>query len=172
MAESDDALTIRHVAERLMKAHPELDADLVESSVRTAYEELRYARVRTYLPILMEQGQGPAALRRADGSPDLTLPAPPAGRCRPRRRLTAGEDSRSGWGRQGACGVCCSGTGRSGLLVARAPKSWRTQVRDPLIDGSSRPVSHQCGTVTRRIACGSLAGMAGTRGSRPRRGTL
>ncbi|MER6202293.1 hypothetical protein ABT234_33625 [Streptomyces sp. NPDC001586] len=55
MAESDDALTIRHVAERLMKAHPELDADLVESSVRTAYEELRYARVRTYLPILMER---------------------------------------------------------------------------------------------------------------------
>ncbi|MFF4427549.1 three-helix bundle dimerization domain-containing protein [Streptomyces sp. NPDC001513] len=55
MAESHDALTIRHVVERLMKAHPELDADLVESSVRTAYEELRYARVRTYLPILMER---------------------------------------------------------------------------------------------------------------------
>ncbi|MER6319708.1 three-helix bundle dimerization domain-containing protein [Streptomyces sp. NPDC001581] len=55
MAESEDALTIRHVAERLMKARPELDADLVESSVRTAYEELRYARVRTYLPILMER---------------------------------------------------------------------------------------------------------------------
>lgn len=55
MTESEDALTIRHVAERLMKAHPELDADLVESSVRTAYEELRYARVRTYLPVLMER---------------------------------------------------------------------------------------------------------------------
>lgn len=55
MAESEDALTIRHVAERLMTAHPELDADLVERSVRTAYDELRYARVRTYLPILMER---------------------------------------------------------------------------------------------------------------------
>ncbi|MFG2232687.1 hypothetical protein OG756_06105 [Streptomyces sp. NBC_01310] len=55
MAESEDALTIRHVAERLMKAHPQLDADLVQSSVRTAYEELRYARVRTYLPVLMER---------------------------------------------------------------------------------------------------------------------
>ncbi|MEU9165134.1 hypothetical protein AB0D29_33270 [Streptomyces sp. NPDC048424] len=55
MAEPEDALTIRHVAERLMKAHPDVDADLVEDSVRTAYEELRYARVRTYLPILMER---------------------------------------------------------------------------------------------------------------------
>ncbi|MFE2283292.1 three-helix bundle dimerization domain-containing protein [Streptomyces sp. NPDC059443] len=55
MAESEDALTIRHVSERLMKAHPELDAELVESSVRTAYDELRYARVRTYLPVLMER---------------------------------------------------------------------------------------------------------------------
>ncbi|MFD7917483.1 three-helix bundle dimerization domain-containing protein [Streptomyces sp. NPDC059752] len=55
MAESEDALTIRHVAERLMKAHPQLDARLVQSSVQTAYEELRYARVRTYLPILMER---------------------------------------------------------------------------------------------------------------------
>ncbi|MFB6565179.1 three-helix bundle dimerization domain-containing protein [Streptomyces sp. NPDC056400] len=51
----EDALTIRHVTERLMKAHPQLDADLLEGSVRTAYEELRYARVRTYLPILIER---------------------------------------------------------------------------------------------------------------------
>ncbi|MFE2323756.1 three-helix bundle dimerization domain-containing protein [Streptomyces sp. NPDC059385] len=55
MAESDDALTIRHVAERLMEAHPHLDAGLVQNSVRTAYEELRCARVRTYLPVLMER---------------------------------------------------------------------------------------------------------------------
>lgn len=55
MTESEDALTIRHLAERLMEAHPHLDAALVHSSVRTAYEELRYARVRTYLPVLMER---------------------------------------------------------------------------------------------------------------------
>ncbi|MFE6840077.1 three-helix bundle dimerization domain-containing protein [Streptomyces sp. NPDC057705] len=55
MAESEDALAIRHVAERLMKEHPQLDAGLVRSSVQTAYEELRYARVRTYLPVLMER---------------------------------------------------------------------------------------------------------------------
>ncbi|WP_371648990.1 MULTISPECIES: three-helix bundle dimerization domain-containing protein [unclassified Streptomyces] len=53
--ESEDALTIRHVAERLMTAHPRLDAGLVQSSVQTAYDELRYARVRTYLPVLMER---------------------------------------------------------------------------------------------------------------------
>ncbi|MER6251954.1 hypothetical protein ABT224_11370 [Streptomyces sp. NPDC001584] len=55
MAESEDALAIRHVTERLMTAHPQLDAGLVRRSVRTAYEELRYARVRTYLPVLMER---------------------------------------------------------------------------------------------------------------------
>ncbi|MFJ3722917.1 three-helix bundle dimerization domain-containing protein [Streptomyces sp. NPDC090045] len=55
MTESEDALAIRHVAERLMKEHPQLDAGLVHSSVQTAYEELRYARVRTYLPVLMER---------------------------------------------------------------------------------------------------------------------
>ncbi|MEV6394459.1 hypothetical protein AB0M39_06685 [Streptomyces sp. NPDC051907] len=53
--ESEDALTIRHVAERLIKTHPQLEAGLVQSSVQTAYEELRYARVRTYLPVLMER---------------------------------------------------------------------------------------------------------------------
>ncbi|MEV6683470.1 hypothetical protein AB0N09_42495 [Streptomyces erythrochromogenes] len=55
MADSEDATTIRAVAERLMKAHPQVDAQLVHSSVQTAYEELRYARVRTYLPVLMER---------------------------------------------------------------------------------------------------------------------
>ncbi|MEV6396814.1 hypothetical protein AB0M39_18860 [Streptomyces sp. NPDC051907] len=37
-AESDDALAIHQVAERLTKAHPQLDAALVESSVKTAYD--------------------------------------------------------------------------------------------------------------------------------------
>ncbi|MER7732673.1 three-helix bundle dimerization domain-containing protein [Streptomyces erythrochromogenes] len=54
-ADPEDAVTIRAVAERLMKAHPQVDAGLVHSSVQTAYEELRYARVRTYLPVLMER---------------------------------------------------------------------------------------------------------------------
>ncbi|MEU7581598.1 hypothetical protein AB0B50_28795 [Streptomyces sp. NPDC041068] len=51
----EDAQTIRAVAERLAKAHAHLDVDLVRGSVQTAYEELRYARVRTYLPVRMER---------------------------------------------------------------------------------------------------------------------
>ncbi|MFE9256645.1 three-helix bundle dimerization domain-containing protein [Streptomyces sp. NPDC006879] len=56
MTESEeDAQTIRLVAERLMAAHPHLDVNVVQGSVQTAYEELRYARVRTYLPVLVER---------------------------------------------------------------------------------------------------------------------
>ncbi|MGW9369614.1 three-helix bundle dimerization domain-containing protein [Streptomyces xanthophaeus] len=55
MAEPEDAVAIRHVTERLVKAHPRLDAGLVRRSVQTAYDELRYARVRSYLPVLMER---------------------------------------------------------------------------------------------------------------------
>ncbi|MFE5559912.1 three-helix bundle dimerization domain-containing protein [Streptomyces sp. NPDC056544] len=54
-AESEDALTIRRVTERLMTAHPHLDAALVQSSMQTGYEELRYAHVRTYPAILIER---------------------------------------------------------------------------------------------------------------------
>ncbi|MFD3441665.1 three-helix bundle dimerization domain-containing protein [Streptomyces sp. NPDC058685] len=54
-AESEDAVAIGHVTARLIAAHPQLDSQLVRSSVQTAYEELRYARVRTYLPVLMER---------------------------------------------------------------------------------------------------------------------
>ncbi|MEV7416092.1 three-helix bundle dimerization domain-containing protein [Streptomyces sp. NPDC089919] len=59
----DDSTVIHDVTERLTTAHPALDRRLVRDIVRCAYEELRYARVRTYLPILME--------RRAE---DLLLP--------------------------------------------------------------------------------------------------
>ncbi|WP_051806701.1 three-helix bundle dimerization domain-containing protein [Streptomyces sp. NRRL F-2664] len=55
MVDPEDALTIRAVAERLMQANPQLDPGLVQSAVRTAYEELKYARVRAYLPVLMER---------------------------------------------------------------------------------------------------------------------
>lgn len=55
MTESEDALVIRLVTDRLLKAHPDADPAVVHGSVRTAYEELKYARVRTYLPVLMER---------------------------------------------------------------------------------------------------------------------
>ncbi|MER5931728.1 hypothetical protein [Streptomyces sp. NPDC002054] len=53
--ESDDAVVLGHVTERLLKAFPGLDPHVVRGAVDTAYTELRYARVRTYLPVLMER---------------------------------------------------------------------------------------------------------------------
>ncbi|WP_329439241.1 hypothetical protein OG906_01700 [Streptomyces sp. NBC_01426] len=58
MMETDDAHMVHHVAERLMKAHPGLDAGAVRGAVETAYDELRYARVRAYLPVLLERRAG------------------------------------------------------------------------------------------------------------------
>ncbi|MFJ8165811.1 three-helix bundle dimerization domain-containing protein [Streptomyces sp. NPDC096136] len=51
----EDAATLARVADRLVKAFAGLDRETVESAVGTAYAELRYARVRTYLPILVER---------------------------------------------------------------------------------------------------------------------
>ncbi|WP_420078293.1 three-helix bundle dimerization domain-containing protein [Streptomyces sp. JL4002] len=72
-AESEDVQAIRQVAARLMEAYPRLDAAVVQSTVLTAYEELRYARVRTYLPVLMERRAKDLLPPDADGG---TPPAP------------------------------------------------------------------------------------------------
>ncbi|MFC0843748.1 three-helix bundle dimerization domain-containing protein [Streptomyces noboritoensis] len=53
--DSEDAAATAHVADRLIKAFPHLDREAVKDAVETAYAELRYARVRTYLPMLMER---------------------------------------------------------------------------------------------------------------------
>ncbi|WP_443069881.1 hypothetical protein [Streptomyces sp. Sge12] len=52
-----------------MEAHPQLDVMLVQSAVRTAYEELRYARVRTCLPVENPRpgGAEPSATSRRRG---------------------------------------------------------------------------------------------------------
>ncbi|MEW1634260.1 three-helix bundle dimerization domain-containing protein [Streptomyces sp. NPDC093801] len=51
----EDADALARVADRLFKAFAGLDRETVEGAVGTAYAELRYARVRTYLPILVER---------------------------------------------------------------------------------------------------------------------
>ncbi|WP_406003437.1 three-helix bundle dimerization domain-containing protein [Streptomyces sp. NBC_00829] len=53
--DTDEAAIIRDATLRLAKALPDADPTRIRQSVRIAYEELRYARVRTYLPILMER---------------------------------------------------------------------------------------------------------------------
>ncbi|MER6390553.1 three-helix bundle dimerization domain-containing protein [Streptomyces sp. NPDC059382] len=58
MMETEDALIIQHVAERILKARIDLAAGDVRDAVQTAYDEFRYARVRTYLPVLLERRAG------------------------------------------------------------------------------------------------------------------
>ncbi|MGW6819840.1 three-helix bundle dimerization domain-containing protein [Streptomyces sp. NPDC055005] len=58
MMETEDALIIQHVAERILKARIDLAAADVRDAVQTAYDEFRYARVRTYLPVLLERRAG------------------------------------------------------------------------------------------------------------------
>ncbi|MFA7763621.1 three-helix bundle dimerization domain-containing protein [Streptomyces sp. NPDC048723] len=55
MTETEDVLIIHHVAERLLRSHPGLDTATINGAVQTAYDEFRYARVRTYLPVLLER---------------------------------------------------------------------------------------------------------------------
>lgn len=54
-AQTEDGLAVRQVTERLAAARPDVDLHLVQRSVATAYDELRFARVRSYLPVLMER---------------------------------------------------------------------------------------------------------------------
>ncbi|MFD9302965.1 three-helix bundle dimerization domain-containing protein [Streptomyces sp. NPDC060048] len=69
MMETEDALIVRHVAERLLKTHPGLGTEAVDGAVQTAYDELRYARVRTYLPVLLERRAGDLLEKGSHGRP-------------------------------------------------------------------------------------------------------
>ncbi|MCX5195514.1 hypothetical protein OOK31_16645 [Streptomyces sp. NBC_00249] len=51
----DDTLTILHLTERLLRDYPDAGEEAVRRAVATAYAEHRYARVRTYMPVLMER---------------------------------------------------------------------------------------------------------------------
>ncbi|MGW1711540.1 three-helix bundle dimerization domain-containing protein [Streptomyces sp. NPDC002206] len=46
---------LHHVTERLTASFPAADHDTVDALVRTAHETLRHAKVRTYVPILVER---------------------------------------------------------------------------------------------------------------------
>ncbi|MDX2389398.1 hypothetical protein NJL88_04760 [Streptomyces sp. DK15] len=67
--ETEDAFIIRQVAERLLKTHPGLCTEAVDGAVQTAYDELRYARVRTYLPVLLERRAGDLLGNGSHGRP-------------------------------------------------------------------------------------------------------
>lgn len=65
----DELVTIRDMVARLSAAHPLVDAVTVEATVRAACDSFRQARVRVYIPILVE--------RRSRKALDAAYRAPP-----------------------------------------------------------------------------------------------
>ncbi|MEW2082837.1 three-helix bundle dimerization domain-containing protein [Streptomyces sp. NPDC005283] len=51
----DERVSIRNMVARLSAAYPSVDAVTVEATVRTAYDSFHRARVRAYVPILVER---------------------------------------------------------------------------------------------------------------------
>ncbi|OQR63504.1 hypothetical protein B6E66_14400 [Streptomyces maremycinicus] len=51
----DETASLRDLAARLRTAYPSVDAAVVETTLRTAYEAFGQARIRAYVPILVER---------------------------------------------------------------------------------------------------------------------
>ncbi|WP_406404481.1 hypothetical protein OH805_34980 [Streptomyces sp. NBC_00879] len=73
-------MAIQNVAARLMAAYPQADAATVEATVGTAYGSFRQARVRAFVPILVERRARTVlgAAARAAVVEATTLRPPPA----------------------------------------------------------------------------------------------
>ncbi|MGW2027476.1 three-helix bundle dimerization domain-containing protein [Streptomyces decoyicus] len=54
-AQQDELTAVHNVATRLQSAYPSVDPAAVDALVKTAYEQLHQARIRTYIPILVER---------------------------------------------------------------------------------------------------------------------
>lgn len=76
----DELVAIQNVAARLMAAYPQADAATVEATVGTAYGSFRQARVRAFVPILVERRARTVlgAAARAAVVEATTLRPPPA----------------------------------------------------------------------------------------------
>ena len=61
----DELVSIQNMVVRLSAAYPSVDAVTVEATVRAAYDSFRQARVRAYIPILVER-RSRRVLRAAD----------------------------------------------------------------------------------------------------------
>ncbi|MFF8375885.1 three-helix bundle dimerization domain-containing protein [Streptomyces sp. NPDC015661] len=82
----DELVSIRETVARLGAAYPSLDAVAVETTVRAAYESFRQARVRAYVPILVERRSRralDAAARTAPGQARDGRADPETGRASP-----------------------------------------------------------------------------------------
>ncbi|MFD5417488.1 three-helix bundle dimerization domain-containing protein [Streptomyces sp. NPDC127069] len=51
----EDAMTVRDMVVRLCAAFPSVDAAAVETTVRAEYDAFREARIRAFIPILVER---------------------------------------------------------------------------------------------------------------------
>ncbi|MET7303753.1 three-helix bundle dimerization domain-containing protein [Embleya sp. NPDC005575] len=51
----DEPVSVRDMVARLRTAYPSVDAVTVEATVRTAYDSFQQARIKTYVPILVER---------------------------------------------------------------------------------------------------------------------
>ncbi|MFE2166457.1 three-helix bundle dimerization domain-containing protein [Streptomyces sp. NPDC059447] len=51
----EEAVTVRDMVARLCAAYPSVDAATVEGTVRAAYDSFREARIRAFIPILVER---------------------------------------------------------------------------------------------------------------------
>ncbi|WP_368084023.1 three-helix bundle dimerization domain-containing protein [Streptomyces sp. NBC_01275] len=83
----DELASIRNMVARLRAAYPSVDAVTVEVTVRTAYDLFRQARVRAYVPILVERRSRrvlTAACRTAPGQAVDGRAAPETRRAHPR----------------------------------------------------------------------------------------
>ena len=79
-SKQDELLAIQNVAARLRAAYPQADAATVEATVGTAYGSFRQARVRAFVPILVERRARTVlgAAARAAVVEATTLRPPPA----------------------------------------------------------------------------------------------
>ncbi|WP_328928925.1 hypothetical protein OG429_33090 [Streptomyces sp. NBC_00190] len=74
----EQLVSIRNMVARLRAAYPSVDAVTVEATVKAAYDSFRQARVRAYVPILVERrsrSELRAACRTAAGEA-ITHPGP------------------------------------------------------------------------------------------------
>ncbi|MFF3787238.1 three-helix bundle dimerization domain-containing protein [Streptomyces sp. NPDC001933] len=82
----DELVSIRNMVARLRAVYPSVDAVTVETTVRTAYDSFHQARVRAYVPILVERRSRrvlAAACRTAPGQAVDDRAAPETRRAHP-----------------------------------------------------------------------------------------
>lgn len=82
----DELVSVRNMMARLRAVYPSVDAVTVEATVRTAYDSFHQARVRAYVPILVERRSRRvlrAACRTAPGQAVDRSAAPETRRAHP-----------------------------------------------------------------------------------------